>query len=51
MSNQTGKGIILPPLQRRIVLCLAEEGLQTKNQITTNIKLLKLAKASHYKPT
>jgi hypothetical protein len=51
MSNQTNKGIILQPLQRRIVLCLAEEGLQTINEITKSIPRLKLAEACHYKPT
>jgi len=51
MSSQKSKGSILPPLQRRIILCLADGGLQTINEITSNIPLLKLAKVCHYKPT
>lgn len=51
MSRRGPKGSILPPLQRRIILCLAEEGLQTINEIVKNIPILGLAKVCHYKPT
>lgn len=51
MTKQKPKGNKLPPLQSKVVLCLAQKGNQTKNEINTNIPLLKLAKKAHYKPT
>lgn len=51
MTEQKPKGNKLPPLQSKVVLCLAQKGKQTKNEINTNIPLLKLAKRAHYKPT
>ena len=51
MTKQKPKGNKLPPLQSKVVLCLARKGNQTKNEINTNIPLLKLAKKAHYKPT
>lgn len=51
MAKQKPKGNKLPPLQRRVVLCLAQKGSQTKNEVNTNIPLLKLAEVAHYKPT
>ena len=44
MSKIKIKGNNLPPLQKRIILCLAEHGPQTINETTRNI-------SSHYKPT
>ncbi len=44
MSRQLWKGNNLPPLQKKIVLCLAEKGPQTINETVQNIK-------HHYKPT
>jgi len=51
MINQKIKRNILPPLQRRIVHCLALEGPQTINKIKENIVHLELARRSHYKAT
>jgi len=53
MSKGKTKGNKLPPLQKRVVLCLAQEGSQTKNEIKTNIPRLKyaFARVAHYKPT
>ena len=51
MSKKNSSSTILPPLQRRVILCLAQEGLQTINEVVKNIPRLELAPASHYKPT
>lgn len=53
MSRQKTKSNKLPSLQKRVVLCLAQEGSQTKNEIKTNIPRLKyaLGRVTHYKPT
>ena len=46
MSKQKIKGNKLPPLQKKVILCLAHEGPQTKNKIVTN-----LPPRAHYKST
>ena len=51
MSKQKTDGSILPPLQNRILLCLAQGGLQTINEVTKNIPRLRLSQVCHYKPT
>ena len=53
MSNRKTKGNKLPPLQRKVVLCLAHKGPQTINEIKTNIPRLEflLTRVCHYKPT
>lgn len=53
MSRQKTKGYNLPPLQKRIVLCLAKMGPQTINEIKKNIPQLELPHTHrcHYKPT
>jgi len=51
MSKRQSHSNILPPLQERVILCLAKRGLQTKNEINSNIPKLGLAPRSHYKPT
>lgn len=51
MSMHENKDNILPPLQNRVILCLAREGLQTVNEISANIPRLQLAQTCHYKPT
>lgn len=53
MSKLKTKGNKLPSLQKRVILCLAQKGLQTINEIKTNIPRLQyaLARATHYKPT
>ena len=53
MSKQKTKGNKLPSLQKRVVLCLAQKGPQTINEVKTNIPHLQyaVARVTHYKPT
>lgn len=53
MSKQKTKDHKLPPLQKRVLLCLAKMGPQTINEIKNNIPQLEPAQTrkSHYKPT
>jgi len=53
MSKQKTKGYKLPPLQKRVVLCLARTGPQTINEIKNNIAQLEPAQTHrcHYKAT
>ena len=46
MSKRKFKGNKLPSLQKRVVLCLAQEGSQTINEVKT-----KIPPPAHYKPT
>lgn len=46
MSKRRRKGNSLPPLQKRIILCLAEKGAQTINETKENLK-----PKGHYKST
>lgn len=46
MTRKKEKRNNLPPLQKRIILCLAEHGPQTINETTRNMK-----PKGHYKPT
>lgn len=53
MSKQKTKRYKLPPLQKKVLLCLAKMGPQTINEIKNNIPQLEPAHTSksHYKPT
>jgi len=46
MLKRKTRGNKLPPLQKKVVLCLAQNGPQTINEIKTNIP-----PSAHYKPT